>query len=108
MSANLKYIIIGLMVLITMVIAAIVYRMFFQFNSKEIEIYAREEAAKYGANAPTVYALILEGVQHVLSSHSLTRQVLTSAKRTGTDKEQLLVQAAIAQCVAFSYLKPKN
>lgn len=105
MSTNLKYIIIGLFVLIVGIIAMVIYRMFFQFDSKEIEIYAAEEAEKYGANKGTVKALILEGVQHVLSSHTLTQQVLTASRRTGTDKEQLLVQAAIAQCNAYSYLK---
>lgn len=106
MSKQLKYILIALVVLVIGVIAAIMYRMFWQFDQKDIHIYATEEAAKY-KDSKGVYSIILEGVQHVLNSHTLSRQVLTTAKNTGTDKEQLLVQAAIKQCIAFGYLPAK-
>jgi hypothetical protein len=104
MSTNLKYIIYALLVLVAGTIAVIIYRLFFQFNSDSVHVYAREEAAKY-KDSPTVYALILEGTTHILASHTLSQQVLTTANKTNTDKEQVLVMAAIAQCQAYGYLK---
>lgn len=106
MSANLKYILIALVALVVGTIAVIMYRMFWQFDQKDIHIYAKEEAAKY-KDPSGVYAIILEGVNHVLASHSYSNQILTTAKKTGTDKEQLLVQAAVNQCIAFGYLPAK-
>lgn len=103
MSTALKYIIIVLISIVMVVIAFVVYRIFFQFNENEIKIYAQEEASKYKDKAG-VYSIILEGVQNVLQSHSQSQQLLTVASRTGTDKEQLLVQAAIGQARAFGYL----
>lgn len=104
MSSTLKYIIITLLVLVLLVIATIVYRMFFQFDADEISIYAREEAAKYGSDSAAVYNTIMEGVQYILKSHNLTQQVLRSAKGTNTDPEQELVNAAINQNISFGYL----
>lgn len=105
MSTKLKYILITLLVLVVLVIAAVVYRMFFQFDQNEIRIYIREESAKYGPNAAAVYNIIMEGVEYVLSSHNLTQQVTRSARGTNTDPEQELVNAAINQCISFGYLK---
>jgi len=103
MSSALKNIIIGLIALILVVVAFVVYRIFFQFNENEIKIYAQEEANKYKDKAG-VYSIILEGVQHVLQSHSLSQQVLKVSKSTGTDKEQILVQTAIGEAKARNYL----
>lgn len=103
MSNTLKYIIIGLSVILLAVIAFIVYRMFFQFDSKEIRIYVNEEASKY-ADKATAYSLIMDGVEHILSSNNLTQQVLKTARATNTDKEQELVHAAVNQCKAYNYL----
>jgi hemoglobin-like flavoprotein len=105
MSTKLKYIIIGLMVLILGVIAAVIYRMFFQFNIKEVNIYAREHAAKYGSQSDAAYTTIMDAVEYILSSHNLTQQVTRMARATGTDVEQELVNAAINQSIAFGYLE---
>jgi hypothetical protein len=106
MSANLKYIIVGLSVLILAVIAFVVYRMFFEFNLKAVQDYVKAEAAKYPAGSQAdVYNTIMEGCQYILSNHSLTNQVLTVAKAAGINKEQELVFAAVNQCKAFNYIK---
>lgn len=104
MSKALKYILFAIVAMIVIAVAVIVYRMFFQFNGKEIKIYAREEADKY-KNSEAVYKLIMDSVEYILSSNNLTQQVLKAAKATGTDKEQLLVHRAIMQCKSFGYLK---
>lgn len=106
MSTKLKYILIALVVLVVGTIAVIMYRMFWQFDQKDIHVYAKEEAAKY-KDSTGVYTIILEGVNHILASHSYTNQILNTSKATGTDKEQLLVQAAVKQCIAFGYLPAK-
>jgi len=106
MSTNLRYILMGLVTLVTVALVAILYRMFLQFNQKEIQVYVREQADKYKDKA-AAYRIILDGVQYILSSHNLTQQVLRSSRATGTDKEQELVNAAINQCIAFKYL-PAN
>jgi hypothetical protein len=103
MSKTLKYAIIAIIALILVTIACIVHRMFFQFDSKEIKEYVREEAEKYG-DKQAAYALIMDGVEYILGSHNLTQQVLKSARASKTDKEQELVHAAIQQCKAFKYL----
>lgn len=105
MSTTLKYILITLAALIVAVIAAVIYRMFFQFNASEIRIYAREQAQKYGAASQDAYDLIMDAVDYILSSHNLTQQVLTSAKASNIDLEQELVNAALNQCISFKYLQ---
>jgi hypothetical protein len=105
MSTNLKYILITLTVLVFGAVAMIIYRMFFQFNEKEIHTYIMEESAKYGKDSAAVASIIAEGVEYILSSHNLTQQVLRSARGSNTDPEQELVNAAINQCIAFNYLK---
>lgn len=107
MSKSLKFIIIALVALIGAAITIIIYRMFFQFDMKEVAVYVDEEAAKYGPKKLAAAAIIMDGVEHILSSHNLCQQVLRSARATGTDKEQELVSAAINQCKAFRYLSDK-
>jgi len=107
MSASLKYILFGLIALVTVTIGFIIYRMFFQFNQDEIKIYVREQAARY-KDAAASYSVIMAGVEHILGSHNLTQQVLRSAASSGTDKEQELVNAAINQCIAFNYLPAQS
>lgn len=104
MSKALKYILFAVVSIIIIAIAVIIYRMFFQFDAKEIKIYVREEAEKY-KNSDAVYKLIMDAVEYILSSNNLTQQVLKASKATGTDKEQLLVHRAILQCKSFGYLK---
>ncbi len=103
MNNNLKYILIGLVAVIAVVLGIVIYRMFFQFDSKEISEYANDEAVKY-KDRDAAYSLIMDGVEYILGSHNLTQQVLRSARATGTDKEQELVTAAIQQCKLFNYI----
>lgn len=108
MSKNLKYATVALIAIVLGIIAVVIYRLFFQFNTNEIHVYAKEEAAKY-KDKSGVYSIILEGVHNILSSHSETQQVLKTAKATNMDKEQLLVSAAINKCIMYGYLpKPIN
>lgn len=103
MSKTLKYILIGLIAMILVVIAVIVYRMFFQFSASEIKTYINDEAVKYKDQA-AAFEIINDAVEYILGSHNLTQQVLRSARATNTDKEQELVNAAIMQCKLFNYL----
>ena len=106
MSKYFKYILLIVSLVIVALIGCIIYRMFFQFDMNEIKIYAREEADKYKDKA-SVYTIIMEGVEHVLSSHNLTQQVIRFSRSTNTDVEQELVNMAINQCVANKYLPSK-
>lgn len=107
MSRALKYILFGLVAMVFVAIVAILYRMFLQFNQKEIKVYVKEQADRYKDKA-AAYRIILDGVEFILSSHNLTQQVLRSARATNTDKEQELVNAAINQCIAFKYLSAQS
>jgi hypothetical protein len=99
-----KNIIIGLVVILLIAMAFVAYRLFWQFNSKDVSDYINEEADKYGTDKAAVAQVIRDGVEHILASHNLTQQVLRSAKGSGVPKEQELVHAAIMQCKSFGYL----
>ena len=102
-SKALKYITIGLVALIIVVVCVVIYRMFFQFSGKDIKAYATDAASKY-KDKDAAFKIIMDGVNHVLSSHNLTQQVLRTAKATGIDKDQELVSVAVQQCKTFGYL----
>lgn len=104
MTTNLKYIVTGLVLMITIVVVVIIYRMFYQFNPKDVSQYANDASSKY-KNPTAAYGVIMDGVEHILSSHNLTQQVLRVARETGIDKEQELVSVAVQQCKAFGYLQ---
>jgi hypothetical protein len=94
-----------LLTFITIVgIAFVVYRLFFQFSDKDVNTYLDEEAAKYGDGKDKARKIICDGVDHILSSQSLTKQVLRSAEASGTPKEMELVHAAASQCRAYGYI----
>ncbi len=103
MNKALKWVLLIVAVMVVLIIGSIIYRLFFQFDIEEIKVYAREEAEKYKDKAG-VYRIIMKGVEHILLSHNLSQQVLTSASGTHTDKEQQLVFAAIGECQARKYL----
>lgn len=105
---SLRNIMIGLIGLFLVLLVFIAYRMFFQFNSKDVSIYIDEEASKFGANKMAVYKIIQDGVQDILRSHNLTQQVLRTAKAHSTPKEMELVHAAIMQCQAYGFIKPET
>lgn len=101
---NSKNILIAIVLFFTVLICFVVYRMFFQFNSKDISIYIDEEASKYKDDKAKVYGLIQDGVEHILSSHNLTQQVLKTGKGSNIPIEQVLVHAAIMQCQTNGYI----
>jgi hypothetical protein len=103
MSNTLKYILIGLVILIGATVAVVIYRMFFEFKSELIKQYAMAEAVKY-KDKDAAYALILDGVEYILGSHNLTQQVLKTATANQSGKEQELVHAAIMQCRSLDYI----
>lgn len=108
MNTKLKYILIALTVLALAVVGFIIYRIFFQFDNKEVQIYIKEEADKYGSNSSAAFAIIAEGVDDILASHNKTQQVLKSAKASNLPSEQELVNAAINQCISYGYLSRPN
>jgi len=101
---NTKNLIIAVVAFLFVLVAVVIYRMFLQFNSKDIAIYIDEEASKYNEDRQTAFKLIQDGVEHILSSHNLTQQVLKSSRASKTPKEQELVHAAIMQCKSLGYL----
>lgn len=98
-----KNLLIALIGLVLLIVGVVVYRMFFQFDKKEVKIYAQDEAEKY-TDKKAAFGIIMDAVDYILSSHNLTQQVLKSAKASNTDKEQELVHSAIMQAKAFTYL----
>lgn len=98
-----KNLVIAMVLFFAVLITVIAYRMFFQFNSKDVAIYIDEAASPY-EDKEKAFKLIQDGVEHILSSHNLTQQVLTISKANKTPKEQELVHAAVLQCVANGYL----
>lgn len=98
-----KYaIIITVALFLTLVLLA-VYRTFFQFKNSLVRQYIQAEAAKFGD--PVAATKILhDGVQHILSSRSLTKQVIDYARVSGLEKEKVLVTAALKQAQSFDYL----
>lgn len=103
LSKSLKVILIGLIIIITIAVIFIAYRMILQFNNKDVREYISDEAKKY-ADPTSAFKLIQEGVDYILSSNNLTQQVLKMAKYNKSTNEQELVNAAINQCKAFKYL----
>ena len=96
-------IIVGLIAL-TLIIAYIVYRMYFEFKGSDVKGYIKDEANKCIGNEDSAYSIIQDGVKHILSSSSLTDQVIKTAKLNGTSKEQELVHAAVMQCISLGYI----
>jgi hypothetical protein len=91
-------------ILFSVLVGILVYRMFFEFKTKNVNDYIKEEADKYPGNEKEVSSVLKDGVHHILSSYSLTNQVCKNAKANGTPKEQELVHSAIMQCKAYGYL----
>ena len=101
---NQKNLLIALVLTVSIAVGFVIYRMFFEFKSKDVKDYIKEEADNYKGSEVTAFAIIQDGVQHILSSHNLTQQVLRSAKQSGTPKEQELVHSAIMQARAYGYI----
>jgi hypothetical protein len=105
MNITSKHLLIALIAFFIVLISVIIYRLFFQFNSKDISIYIDEEAKKYdGMDRVNVFALIQDGVEHILCSHNQVQQVLRVASANKVPKEQVLVHAAIMQAMQNGYI----
>jgi len=104
---TLKNAVIGLIIVFMVLLFAVVYRMFLQFNSKDVAIYIDEEASKYVD--PTAKAwvtkILHDGVEDILSSHYRTQQVISVAKESNLPKEQELVQAALLNAQNLGYIQ---
>jgi uncharacterized membrane protein len=98
-----KNIVIALVIMILISLILIVYRMFFQFDQREIKIYVMDEAEKY-TDKYEAYKIIMDSVNYILSSHNLTQQVIRASKINKTDLEQELVHSAIMHAKSFTYL----
>lgn len=101
---NLKTALIVAVFIMLLIAGFILYRIFWQFNDKDVKTYIDEQARKYVGNEAKAAQIIKDGVEHILSSHNLTQQVLRSAKASNTPREMELVNAATAQCRAFGYI----
>lgn len=104
MSKTLKYFIIALIALAVILIAFVIYRIFFQFNQKLIREYAMEAAERY-SDKSTAYKLIIDSAEDILSSHNRTQIILTEAKANRSGKEQELIKAALNQLYNFGILE---
>jgi hypothetical protein len=93
----------GIVLVLLIVVVFTAYRLFFEFNKKEINAYVSTEAGKY-QDTGTATRVITDGVTHILSSASLTSQVKQYAKTMGVSLEKSLVDAAVLQAKAYGYL----
>jgi hypothetical protein len=105
MSKKLKYAIIALVCLIFLLVAFVVYRMYFLFNRTKVKDYATAIANSYGASPDKVYQLLIESCEYIKKSSDLVAQVKLSAEIEGIDREEALVNAALNQCISLGYLE---
>lgn len=107
MSNSLKIIIYSLVAIVAIAMIVIVYRIFFEFDNNEVKAYAKDQADKYG-DKKAAYNIIIEGVNHILSSHNQTLQVKQIAKASNTSREMELVNAAVNDAISKGYLQREN
>jgi hypothetical protein len=99
----MKYALIGIVLLILVSAVVMVYQVFFQFNNKRVRALIMDESKNY-SDPQSAYKIMHEAVMHVLHNRSLVKQVFSYARATGTEVEQVLVNAAINECKSFGYL----
>lgn len=102
-SKGLKITLIAVVIVLVVIASFVAYRLFFEFNKKTIEGYIIAGTADYSDKA-TASRIMRDGVQHILSSKSLTDQVKEYAKASNIPCEKALVDAAILQAKAYGYL----
>ncbi len=85
------------------VIASIIYRLFFEFKNSDVKAYIAQEAVKY-QNTVQATKIINDAVMHILGSYYLTKELRDYCAGTGIAKEQALVSAAIADANNRGYL----
>lgn len=99
-----KIILTGLILLVLVAIVYIAYKIFIQFKDSEVKNYIKVEADKT-ADPASASKILTQGCQHILSSRTLTNQVLASAKASGVPREQELVHAALMQAYSYGYIE---
>ncbi len=103
MTKTTKWILILTGLVVVAILVYIIHRVFFQFDNMVVRTNIAEQANKY--SHPDQASIILnDAVQHILSSKTLTQEVLDYASLTNIPKEQALVMAALGQAKSFNYL----
>ncbi len=103
MSNKVKIFLIFLAVAFVVIGGSIIYRLFLEFKNSDVRAYIAQEAAKYGDGVQAT-KIINDGVLHILSSYTLTKQVTDYCASTGVSKEQALVTAALLDAQSKGYL----
>jgi hypothetical protein len=103
MSRTTKIALIAFFILLFILLMLWIYKNYFEFNNQLINSYMEREASRYSESAEAK-KFIQEGVESILKNKDYVDQVKLYAKKTGLDKEKVLVDAAIAQCKSFQYL----
>jgi hypothetical protein len=102
-STRGRLILTGLLLLVFGTILFIAYKILWQFKDATVKGYINDEASKY-ADPAMATKILTQGCHHILTSNSLTKQVLDSAAQSGVPREQELVHAALMQAIAYGYL----
>lgn len=102
-SKNGKIIMYTLAVLLLVVIAYVVYKIFFQFDNATVQTEVTTASNSYATPASAVI-IINDAIKHIMASTYLTQEVLDYATVSGIPKEQVLVNAAVAQATNMGYL----
>lgn len=102
-SGKLKYITIGVIALVALLVFMVVYRMYLKFSRKKISAYAEAIAATTAA-PNLAYQLLIEECEYILKSQDKTKQVEILAQIDGIDKERALVLTALNNCYASGFI----
>lgn len=103
MKAPVKYLCIGLIAIVSVLLAVVVYRMFFMFKRSKVKAFAVEEA-NLTESPDVVYQLLIEGCENILKSQDLTKQVKLSAQAEGIEIEKALVLTALNNCYSSGFI----
>lgn len=103
MKNSTKYLIVGLIAIVLILLAVVVYRMFFMFKRSKVKAYATEQANLTG-NPDVVYQMLIEGCENILKSQDLTKQVKLSAQVEGIEIEKALVLTALNNCYSSGFI----
>jgi len=103
MKNSTKYLIVGLIAIVSILLALVVYRMFFMFKSAKVKAFATEQA-NLTASPDVVYQLLIEGCENILKSQDLTKQVKLFAQVEGIEIEEALVLTALNSCYSLGFI----
>ena len=94
---------IGLSILLLIALLYVIWKVFFEFDNTAVSNQVQTRLAD--SDNPTADNVIIQdGMKHILASTFLTQQVKDYAKMNNVPKEQVLVNAAVAQAQANGYL----